>query len=380
MKAEWVRLGDILELHRRPVELDAMGTYHRIGIYSWGKGLFRRDAVLGHEMGSLRYFKVPEDALVVSNIQAWEGALALSSSEDSQCLGSNRFLSYLSVDPDQVDARYVLQYLLSEDGFADVRRSSPGTQVRNRTLSKDKFESIPIPVPDIAKQNWITTRLAAATKPAGTVPPRAEMEHWVNALRDRLVMQVGGDSQSLGDVLHRCREWQSIDPVAPYTAIGVRGFGRGLIHYATVPGSGLGKLRYAPLGPHRLIVSNIKAWEGAVAVTGCTSDSRVASNRFLQYEATSANVTVDFIRHYLVSQAGLTQLQKASPGSADRNRTLSMDSFEAITVSVPSREAQDHVSRCMASVASVLELAHRRDALVDALLPAARNEVFSQFR
>lgn len=159
MKVDWVRLGDVLELHREPVELRPADTYRRIGIYSWGKGIFQRDAAPAHEMGSLRYFAIPEKALIVSNIQAWEGALAVSSLGDSRCVGSNRFLSYLPRALDHVDVHYVLQYLLSDDGFTDVRRASPGTQVRNRTLSKEKFEAIRIPLPGIEHQRHIAARL-----------------------------------------------------------------------------------------------------------------------------------------------------------------------------------------------------------------------------
>lgn len=133
-----------------------------------------------------------------------------------------------------------------------------------------------------------------------------------------------------------------IDPAALYVKAGVRSFGKGVFSYEASPGAEIGKLKFFELEPDRLVVSNIKAWEGAVAVTHQPEAGRVVSNRFLTYSSDS--VSLQYLRHWLLSAVGNHALQAASPGSADRNRTLAASRFEAIWVPLPPRPEQDRIA------------------------------------
>ena len=79
---------------------------------------------------------------------------------------------------------------------------------------------------------------------------------------------------------------------------------------------------------------------------------------------------------YLHTDEGLAQVQAASPGSADRNRTLAQDRLEAIEVPVPSLDAQRWFDRLQAKVsaARVQHAAVANEA--DSLLPAMLHQVF----
>lgn len=147
----------------------------------------------------------------------------------------------------------------------------------------------------------------------------------------------------LGDVLTLDREPITVDPRRRYVSIGVRGFGRGLFRYPEMSGSELGRLRFFNVGHERLIVSNIKGWEGAVARSSRDDVGLVASNRFLQF-ACSPSLDLSYLHHYLLSDVGLQQLGRASPGSTDRNRTLSIKGFEDIEVPLPRIDSQRRIA------------------------------------
>ena len=146
----------------------------------------------------------------------------------------------------------------------------------------------------------------------------------------------------LGEVLQSSRHEVAIDPAAEYRKVGLRGFGRGLFEYESMQGQDLGRLRFFELSPDRVVVSNIKAWQGAVATTTAGEKGRIVSNRFLQYESTTASLR--YVAHWLLSAGGLQALRAASPGSADRNRTLSADRFESIVIPLPPRPEQDRIA------------------------------------
>jgi type I restriction enzyme, S subunit len=151
----------------------------------------------------------------------------------------------------------------------------------------------------------------------------------------------------LGDVLELRRHQIEIDPLAEYISIGVRSFGKGIFHYPRTVGTELSKLRFFEVRPGELVVSNIKGWEGAIAVSSETEQGTIASNRFLTYVSRDGDVDLSWLRHFLLSDAGLPLIQQASPGSADRNRTLAIDRFEALEIPLPPIDEQVRVAKSL---------------------------------
>lgn len=374
MTVERVRLGELLELSRSPVALDDAGSYERIGIYSWGKGLFRRDAVRAHEMGSLRYFSVPESALVVSNIQAWEGALAISSPDDARCVASNRFLSYVPTGHDRVDIRYVLQYLLSEEGLVAVRGASPGTQVRNRTLSRRAFEAISIPLPSAGEQRCIAARLERLAR---LVPAVSGHSLTVDAL------QVVGERRPWDTPLSALLELDvdEFDVVgeATYSRAGVLSAGRGLFSQGTLAGheTKYRKLRRVRAG--QVVLSRLTAFIGGVALAASEFDGFVVSQEYPTFSLRSG-VPPAYVKSLMASPEMVRRLQAVSTGVGNTRQRVSADAFLGLEVPSMTPAEQQRVAHLHVRVARHAQLVARRQQLAQALLPAARNEVFSRLR
>lgn len=168
MTAAYERVGDVLRLERRPVVIDPLAKYQLIGAYSWGKGLFRRPAALGAELGNFRFFALKPLDLVLSNIQAWEGAIGVVSRADSMAIGTHRFLTYVPVD-DRIDTTWAKWFFLSEPGMELIRKASPGTTMRNRTLAIDRFESLEIPLPRLEVQREVAARIDGLAQSSAAV-------------------------------------------------------------------------------------------------------------------------------------------------------------------------------------------------------------------
>ena len=157
-----VLLGDVLALERIPVEPVPDQYYVQIGIRSFGNGIFHRDKVPGNELSKLRYFEVHSNRLIVSNIMAWEGAIAVSADSEVGCVGSSRFLSYARSG--DVDLRYLNYYFQSKAGQALIRTTSTGTVVRNQTLSIKDFDSLKVPLPSLDRQHQVADMLDTANR------------------------------------------------------------------------------------------------------------------------------------------------------------------------------------------------------------------------
>ena len=175
----------------------------------------------------------------------------------------------------------------------------------------------------------------------------------------------------VGKVLKLERRPVEPEPTQEYVSIGVRSFGKGIFHYEPTSGDRLGKLRFFEVVPNRLVVSNIKAWEGAVGVSSDADAGCIASNRFLSYMSVDDQIDVRWARWYFLSDDGNELLQRASPGSADRNRTLAIDRFEALEIPLPPIDEQRRVAQQLDVIetltAELLQRAERAAQLSNAL-------------
>ena len=131
---ERVRVGDVLALTRRAVVVNPALRYREIGVRSFGKGIFHKEPTDGAAIGGKRVFYVMPGDLVLSNVFAWEGAVAVASEESAGCIGSHRFMTFVPID-DRLDVGWARWFFLSEPGLALIGKASPGSAGRNKTLA-----------------------------------------------------------------------------------------------------------------------------------------------------------------------------------------------------------------------------------------------------
>lgn len=73
---------------------------------------------------------------------------------DRGAIGTHRFLSYVPRDG-RIDTNWARWFFLSEPGMDLIRMAAPGTTIRNRTLTIERFEALEIPLPPIDEQRHI---------------------------------------------------------------------------------------------------------------------------------------------------------------------------------------------------------------------------------
>ncbi len=365
-----VRVEDILSLHRVPVQIDEAENYRQIGLYSWGKGFIHRPSCLGFQLSKLRYFQVPAGALVLSNIQAWEAAIAVSTNPETAFIGSNRFLSYVPKTSD-VDVRYLLHYFLSEPGLQQIRQASPGTQVRNRTLGQQLFERLEIPLPDISQQQRIATHLdrVAATADSFGVPPIA-------TLRDNLLDRVSQRS-CIGDIAALARHPVNVKANETYPNVGILNRARGVFRKPPVLGSETKYSNLYMVHAGQLIYSKLFGWEGSVGIVPEWADEWFVSSEFPTYDLKTDIVDLDYFGQVLRWRGLSEQLATATSGMGQRRQRVQVDQFQALELPLPDLPTQRRIGAALHRLAEVEDLVAHRETLSAALLPAARNQAFA---
>nr|WP_256735233.1 restriction endonuclease subunit S [Variovorax sp. dw_954] len=151
---QFLRMGDIAPVIRREVDVQTSESYPELGLRSFGKGTFHKPALNGKEVGSKRLFVIKAGDLLLSNVFAWEGAIAVAGPVDHGRYGSHRYIT-CNVDPGMANVHFIARYLVTPAGLTSVGLASPGGAGRNKTLGLSALADIRVPVPPLAEQNAI---------------------------------------------------------------------------------------------------------------------------------------------------------------------------------------------------------------------------------
>jgi type I restriction enzyme S subunit len=244
-----------------------------------------------------------------------------------------------------------------------------------------QFLSIKIPLPPLAEQQAIIARLdmlAVKTQEVGAHLNAVEQdaEHLL-ALRFRDVI-ADAPLRPMAEVAPTVRRPVEIDIATRYREIGARSFGKGLFVKPDFDGAEATWQKPVWIRSGDLVLSNIKAWEGAIAVATDEHGGCIASHRYITCVPDPALATAGFLAYYLLSEDGLEKVGLASPGTADRNRTLSLGNLGNIEVPVPAHAAQRTFDRLQANIAALKARQATIRQASAALLPATLERLFAE--
>lgn len=368
------RIGKLLALQRRAVDVDPVATYQEIGVRSFGRGLFVKPMVTGADLGGKRVFKIKDRDLVVSNVFAWEGAVAVAGPDHDEMIGSHRFMTWLPRDAD-VDVGYLCHYFGSDAGLESLGRASPGSAGRNRTLSIENFEAIDVPLPKINEQRRIATHLDALTAATGEM--RLASERRRQSLGKVLVPGWHGQRLKVGRLVTATSRPRSVDLNNTYRMLGVRWYGGGLFERERKLGGELSAKAVYDVAPGDLVYNRLFAWKESFAIAEPAIVGTV-SNEFPTFLIDEQQVLPIVLLSLLLGPDFTRQVNDASTGSTptSRNRLKELDFLE-LEVTVPPMPIQKSLAVMLARVRAAQPLQRRADLLAASLLPAARNEIFS---
>lgn len=279
--------------------------------------------------------------------------------------------------PERVMARYAYFYL-SACKDAVLIPLMQGTA--NMSMKVADIVGVEIPLPPLTEQQALVARLDALAEKTRQLEAHLDAverdaEHLL-ALRFRDAI-ANAPLRPMAEVAPIVKRPVDIDSETTYNEVGARSFGKGLFIKPPFDGAEATWQKPVWIEPGDLVFSNIKAWEGAIAVAGPVHANCIASHRYITCVPNRRLASADFLRYYLLTEEGLEKIGNASPGTADRNRTLSVSNLMAIEVPIPPLTTQQTFERLQAEVAA-LKAKHTAIREANAgLLPATLERVFA---
>ena len=154
-----VNLGRVLTRRRDVVLVDDLSDYTRLTIRMNGAGITVRDTVLGSEIGAKVQFRVGSGQLLLSKIDARNGACRIVPEQCDGAIITGKFWAF-DIDQRSLDPTF-LDYLTKTQLFVDFCiRASEGTTNR-RYLQEEAFLSQKFPLPPLDEQRRIVARIEA---------------------------------------------------------------------------------------------------------------------------------------------------------------------------------------------------------------------------
>jgi type I restriction enzyme S subunit len=154
-----VPLGAILRRADRRIAIAPEHMYRLLTLRLWGRGVVLRQEVMGEDIRSSTLIRVRAGQLVLSKIDARNGAVGLVPDDLDGAVVTNDFPAY-DVDATRALPRF-LEWLTKTSQFTDgCRAASEGTTNRVR-LKEHRFLQLEIPLPPLAEQRRIAAKLDA---------------------------------------------------------------------------------------------------------------------------------------------------------------------------------------------------------------------------
>jgi len=377
-KNRWpmVPLGELLQRRKEATGIVDDQTYKRVTIRLKGRGIVVRDELPGSEIGTKKQFLIKSGQFLLSKIDAMNGAFGVVDPSCDGAIITGNFWTF-DVNQERLVAKY-FYYVTRTPSFVDFCvRSSSGTTNR-RYLQEPKFLAEQISLPPLEEQQRLVKMIDALV---AKIDEAGELVNQCDHVSDSLLSAVyyrmanNAPRKKLSDVSPLIRRPAEIDPTSEYAQVLVRSFGRGTFHNPPLHGSEITWQKPHLVKNGDVLVSNIKAWEGAIAVAEPDDNGRYGSHRYLMFVPVDGVATAPCLCFYLLSPEGLYNVGEASPGSADRNRTLSSKKMLDIEVPVPPFHEQQRFDRLLDQIAGSRrirnESAKSRKALVPSLLDRA---------
>lgn len=283
MSKAWplVALGEVLRLDLDRVPIDASATYEMVGIYSFGRGLFDREPVVGNNTSYKQFYRLAADHVVMSQLFGWEGALAISSDEFEGKYVSPQFPTFRVIS-ELLDRNFLGWCMRQPSFWKDLGSRTKGMGDRRRTLNPDAFFATKIPLPPLTVQQRIVAgieKLAVKIEEARGLR-RQTVDEAETLCRSIIFGDPNAVFTPMCELVRQRGHDVQVKTDQTYHFAGVYCFGRGIFRGQKKSGIDFAYKQLGQLKAGNFIYPKLMAWEGAFGVVPQDCDGLFVSPEF----------------------------------------------------------------------------------------------------
>lgn len=377
MKPDWneVRLGEVITFRKAFININDEQTYKLCRVQTNTKGVVLRENKIGYEIKTKAQQVCRAGDFIVAEMDARFGGYGIVPPELEGAVVSSHYFLY-DIDTTRIDKNYLNFYSQTSAFFSQVEAKGSTNYAAVRPTQILNFNIL---LPSLPEQQRIVAKLDAIKSKLATVEQlRVQQNRDVKAFLFKQYTSLVENATWLPmhEVAPITRRPVTIDPDQSYPELGIRSFGKGTFEKPPMKGSDLTWQKLFWLKAGDLVFSNIKAWEGAVAVVQPEDDGRVGSHRYISCVADPNVTSSEFLFYYFQTPDGNEKINAASPGSADRNRTLNTKKLADTLVPVPPLAKQVEFLALRLKLSRMQQLHAQNETQLSQLMPSLLSQAF----
>lgn len=373
-----VKLDEVLRHIDRSVATSELREVNLAGVYSFGKGLFKRGAMLPGDTSYRYYNKLVADDFVISEPKAWEGALARVAPDFHGWFLSPVFPCF-TFDKSRAAPGWIEWFLRRRSTWFDLQQRAKGLGARRETVSPERFLTLDIPLPTLAEQQRLVARideLASDLRSAGDLQDQA-LADADRLCRSILVSDPKAAPTPLRELLALRSPDVTVSAEESYHFAGVYCFGRGVFIGERKTGLEFSYPRLTRLRSGDFVYPKLMAWEGAFGVVPPQCDGLVVSTEFPVFELCADKLLPAVLDTYFRDPTLWPRIAGSSVGTNVRRRRLNPQEFLDHRMPLPSMAIQRQLSNVCSEIEALKVAQAARRAELDALLPAILDRAFA---
>lgn len=378
MKRSWptVRLGELLEQDTDYIETPEDRVYPKLSVKLYGKGVALDAPADGTFLKMKRHQIAKAGQVILSEIWGKKGAIGFVPSEGDGALCTSHFFLFNvlteKLDPRWLQAVFTANYLEEQLG-SEAKGTTGYAAVRPKTLFACK-----IPLPQLPEQRRIVTRIEElATKITEARSLRQQAVEEAEALGTSLHLSLSERrTRKLGELCVLDEDAVSVVPTEEYPQVGVRSFGAGLFTKTATKGTETTYRTFNRLYQGAIVLSQVKGWEGAVAVADESLTGWFVSPEYRTFRCVPTEARPDYFASLVRTKWFWGQLQQATRGVGARRERTRPEQFLALEMPMPPIQQQQRAETMFRRLIGLKRLQAETAAELDALLPAVLDKAF----
>lgn len=288
---------------------------------------------------------------------------------------ANLLVALIPKDPAICNAKYLYLLLTAQK---DVLLVPLMQGTANVSLKEKDIATVEIPLPPLAEQQRIVARidrLAAKIEEAQRLRQQAkeETEAIVTSLHTKLS---GSRTKKLGEILRLDEDSVPIKPTDSYPQVGVRGFGGGLFAKPATSGMDTTYKAFNRLYEGALVMSQVKAWEGAVAVCEKNLAGLFVSPEYRTFRFEPSEAIPSYFSALVKTEWFWSRLKDATRGVGARRERTRPEQFLNIEIPVPTVVQQRESAILFDKIETLKRLQTETAVELDAMLPSILDKAF----
>ncbi len=378
MKRNWktYRLGDFLERQYDSVVIDDFSKYKHITIKTKGQGIELRDEVEGLEIGTKNQFRVKENQLLLSKIDAMNGAFGIVPIECDGGIITGNFWTY-KINEKIIQIEYLRLLCIKQVFTRFSIEASEGTTNR-KYLREDNFLNLYIPLPPLAEQQRIVAKIESVKSRIEEIKRlRTELERELGNLLYSTYRNAENDFKNvpLKSVLIFSKNQEKPKIGTIYRQMGIRVWGTGGYERESIDGSETKYPFFTKVETDDLVINKIWVRNGALAVVPKELSGCYVSTEFPTFKYDHKVLNPKWIE-FLIKQKKFWELcDEKSFGTSGKNRIKS-EQFLNVEIPLPPIEEQNHIVAILEKVNSIQQAYKQQEQELTELFSSLLDKAF----